>query len=56
MLRQLSEDGRNTWATQVKRLIFKFGFGYAWLADELSDTILLNVIHAETFRLQLPNY
>ena len=38
MLRRLDESGRNTWATQIKRLLFQYGFGYAWLADEIGDT------------------
>ena len=39
MLRSLDESGRITWATHIKQLLFQFGFGYAWLANEVCDTI-----------------
>jgi len=39
MLRSLDESGRITWATHIKQLLFRFGFGYAWLANEVGDTI-----------------
>ena len=29
----------DTWATHIKQLLFQFGFGYAWLANEVGDTI-----------------
>ena len=37
MLRSLDEPGRITWATHIKQLLFKFGFRYAWLANEVGD-------------------
>ena len=39
MLRSLDKSGRITWATHIKQLLFQFGFGYAWLANEVGDTI-----------------
>ena len=29
----------DTWATHIKQVLFQFGFGYAWLANEVGDTI-----------------
>lgn len=37
MLRDLDQTGRVTWATHVRGLLFQFGFGYAWLANEIGD-------------------
>ena len=31
MLLNLSENGRITWATKIKRLLFRNGYGYVWL-------------------------
>ena len=39
MVRSLDESGRITWVTHLKQLLFQFGFGYAWLANEVGDTI-----------------
>ena len=39
MLRSLDLAGRTTWATHIKCLLFKFGFGYAWLANEVGDVV-----------------
>ncbi len=37
MLKRLDEVGRTTWATKVKTLLYKYGFGYVWLAHEVGD-------------------
>ncbi|KAH3796548.1 hypothetical protein DPMN_150117 [Dreissena polymorpha] len=39
MLRQLDEAGRTTWVTQVKRLLFQYGFGYAWIHGDVGNTV-----------------
>jgi len=39
MVRSLDESGRITWTTHIKQLLYQFGFGYAWLANEVGDTI-----------------
>jgi len=39
MLRQLDEAGRTTWATQVKMLLFQYGFGYAWIHGDVGNTV-----------------
>ena len=37
MLRSLSDAGKITWATQVKNLLYKYGFGYVWEANTVGD-------------------
>ncbi|KAL4220595.1 hypothetical protein ACF0H5_020992 [Mactra antiquata] len=37
MLRDLDNLGRRTWASKVRETLFKFGFGYAWIAQEIGD-------------------
>ena len=39
MLRSLNESARITLVKHIKQLLFMFGFGYAWLANEIGDTI-----------------
>jgi hypothetical protein len=33
ILRNLNEQGRITWATHAKRMLFQLGIGYAWTAN-----------------------
>ena len=37
MLKSLSDAGKITWATQVKNLLYKYGFGYVWEANTVGD-------------------
>ena len=37
MLRQLDEAGRHTWVSNIKYLLFQYGFGYVWLHGEVGD-------------------
>ena len=37
MLRRLDTTGRHTWATNIKDLLFRYGFGYAWVAQEVGN-------------------
>ncbi|MCG7892781.1 MAG: reverse transcriptase family protein, partial [Candidatus Thiodiazotropha endolucinida] len=37
MLRSLSEAGKTTWASQVRTLLHKYGFGYIWEANTVGD-------------------
>ena len=37
MLRNLDENGRITWATKMRALLFKYGFGYVWLSEDVGD-------------------
>ena len=37
MLRSLSEAGKTTWATNVRMLLYKYGFGYVWESNTIGD-------------------
>jgi hypothetical protein len=37
MLKSLDDLGRCTWATKVKNILFKYGFGYVWLSHDIGD-------------------
>ena len=37
MLFELENAGRDTWVTSVKQLLYSFGFGYVWLAQDVGD-------------------
>ena len=37
MLRSLSDAGKMTRATQVKKLLYVYGFGYVWEANTIRD-------------------
>lgn len=38
MLKSLTDVGKITWATHIKSLLFEFGFGYAWIANEIGNS------------------
>ena len=37
MLKSLTEVGKITWTIHIKSLLFEFGFGYAWIANEIGN-------------------
>ena len=37
MLKSLMEVGKITWTAYIKSLLFEFGFGYAWIANEIGN-------------------
>ena len=37
MLKSLDEAGRHTWASNVRSLLYMYGFGYAWIAQEIGN-------------------
>ena len=37
MLKSLDEAGRHTWASNVRSLLYIYGFGYAWIAQEIGN-------------------
>jgi len=46
MLRRLDDVGRVTWATHIKHFLFLFGFGHAWISNELGNSVtFLNICH-----------
>ena len=40
MLRNLDKSGRITWASKVKNLLFRNGFGYVWHVEDVGDQTL----------------
>jgi hypothetical protein len=38
MLKSLDNVNRHTWVTDVKRLLFQYGFGYIWIAQDVGDS------------------
>ena len=43
MLKQLDENGKTTWVSYVKNLLFKFGFGFVFLSQEIGNIDLFMV-------------
>ena len=37
MLKRLDEVERKCWATHVKQLLFKYGFGFVWVSQDVGD-------------------
>ena len=37
MLHNLDESNRITWASHIKNLLFRFGFGYVWISQDVGD-------------------
>ena len=49
MLKNLDENGRNTWASKVRELLFRNGFGYVWIVEDVGDQALF----MKTFKQRL---
>ena len=49
LLFQLDDIGRQTWATKIKDLLFRFGFGYVWIVQDVGDESLF----IKTFKQRL---
>ena len=47
ILKLLDEAGRQTWASKVRSLLYKYGFGYVWVAQEVGNVFI------EQFKLRL---
>ena len=37
MLKSQDDIGRNNWVTSVKMLLFRYGFGFAWLSQDVGN-------------------
>ena len=37
MLKSLDEAGRQNWVFRIRNLLFQYGFGYVWIAQELGN-------------------
>lgn len=52
MLYNLDQNGRRTWASSIRELLGKFGFGHVWVQQGVGNVdIFLNV-----FKLRVTNY
>jgi len=47
MLRRLDKSGRTTCATRIKHLLFRFGFGFVWITNEVGDSVLFMKIFTQ---------
>ena len=44
MLKSLDDAGRNTWASHIKKLLFRYGFGTVWIEQQVGNpTYFLNL-------------
>lgn len=44
MLKSLEEAGKMTWAGEIKSLLFTYGFGYAWISQDVGNSnIFINL-------------
>ena len=50
LLYRLDQAERKTWATHVRILLYKFGFGYAWISQEIGNAV--NFIRLLTERVK----
>ena len=41
MLRRLDAAGRITWASKVEVILFTYGFGYAWIYENIGDVAIV---------------
>ena len=37
MLKSLDDAGRNCWATKIRALLYKYGFGFIWISQDVGD-------------------
>ena len=44
MLKNLDDCNRITWATSIRNLLCRYGFGYVWIAQEVGDIDNFNQI------------
>ena len=49
MIKNLDNIGRRTWATYVKEILFRYGFGYVWISQDVGDVDLF--MHAFKTRI-----
>ena len=40
MLKRIDDSGRNTWAGNIKHMLFSLGFGYVWIAQDVGDPLM----------------
>jgi len=37
MLKSLDDAGRNCWATKIRTLLYKYGFSFVWISQDVGD-------------------
>ena len=37
ILKSLDDAGKNCWATKIKSLLYKYGFGFIWISQDVGD-------------------
>ena len=47
MLKRLDESGKTTWASHIKSMLFRFGFGYIWISQDVGNSKLLTHLFTE---------
>ena len=40
MLKGLDDSGRKCWASEVKTMLFRYGYGHVWISQEIGDVNL----------------
>ena len=40
-MQRLDDTGRNTWDSKAKSALFQYGYGYAWVANEIGNPVLM---------------
>ena len=56
MLKRLDDVGRKTWASSIQSLLYRFGFGYAWVTQEVGNKMnLLSLLSNGLFIAILKN-
>ena len=49
MLKSTDEAGRQNWVSRSRNLLFQYGFGYVWIAQELgNENLLINQFKTRT--------
>ena len=38
MLKDLDDQGRRTWATDIRNMLYRYGFGHVWMNQGVGDT------------------
>ena len=50
MLKRLDEGGKTTWASQIKSILFRFGFGYVWISQDEGNSKYLLYMFSERLK------
>ena len=38
MLKDLDDQGRRTWATDIRNMLYRYGLGHVWMSQGVGDT------------------